>query len=163
MECNCFESESYTKDQVKEWMVKDFKTCAQYGELNGVMVALQNHDEFLFTSKEVIDILERVNSDWFGLVLDCGSLPSNDPYKEIENLAPYANYFFVKEHVKQKDSTKVSADLQRIAKIIQSSNYRGYVSFESLKEGDTKAIIKNMVSKKNIYGKVSMVNSNNFN
>ncbi|NJX13995.1 sugar phosphate isomerase/epimerase family protein [Tamlana crocina] len=139
-------SETYSKDDVKEWMVEDFKICAKYGELHGVIVGLQNHDEFLFTSEEVIDMLKRVNSDWFGLILDCGSLPSNDPYKEIENLAPYANYFFVKEHVKQKDSTKVPADLQRIAKIIQSSNYRGYVSFESLKEGNTKAIIKNMVS-----------------
>ncbi|XCF06476.1 sugar phosphate isomerase/epimerase family protein [Tamlana crocina] len=139
-------SETYSKDDVKEWMANNFKTCAKYGELHGVVVGLQNHDEFLFTSEEVIDMLKRVNSDWFGLILDCGSLPSNDPYKEIENLAPYANYFLVKEHVKQKDSTKVPADLQRIAKIIQSSNYRGYVSFESLKEGDTKAIIKNMVS-----------------
>lgn len=139
-------SETYSKDEVKEWMVDDFKTCAKYGELYGVIAGLQNHDEFLFTSEEVIDMLKRVNSDWFGLILDCGSLPSNDPYKEIENLSPYANYFFVKEHVKQKDSTKVSADLQRIANIIQSSNYRGYVSFESLEEGDTKAIIKNMLS-----------------
>ncbi|MFC2109971.1 sugar phosphate isomerase/epimerase family protein [Bacteroidota bacterium] len=139
-------SEAYSKDEVKEWMVDDLKTCAKYGELHGVIVGLQNHDEFLFTSEEVIDILKRVNSNWFGLILDCGSLPSSDPYKEIEKLAPYANYFFVKEHVKQKDSTKVSADLQHIAKIIQSSNFRGYVSFESLKEGDTKAIIKNMFS-----------------
>ncbi|RED50553.1 sugar phosphate isomerase/epimerase family protein [Seonamhaeicola aphaedonensis] len=139
-------SDTYSKEQVKEWMVNDFKTCAKYGELHGVMVGLQNHDEFLFTSEEVIDILKRVDSDWFGLILDCGSLPSNNPYQEIENLAPYTNYYFVKEHVKQKDSTKVQADLKRIAKIIQSSNYRGYVSFESLKEGDTKAIIKNMVS-----------------
>lgn len=139
-------SETYSKEEVKEWMVNDFKTCAKYGELHGVIAGLQNHDEFLFTSDEVIDILKRVNSDWFGLILDCGSLPSNDPYKEIENLSPYANYFFVKEHVKQKDSTKVPADLPRIANIIQSSNYRGYVSFESLKEGNTKAIIKNMLS-----------------
>ncbi|TWO32241.1 sugar phosphate isomerase/epimerase [Seonamhaeicola sediminis] len=139
-------SDTHSKDEIKEWMVKDFKTCAKYGEQNGVIVGLQNHDEFLFTSEEVIDVLKRVNSDWFGLILDCGSLPSNNPYKEIETLAPYANYYFVKEHVKQKDSTKVPADLKRIAQIIQSSNYGGYVSFESLKEGDTKAIIKSMVS-----------------
>ena len=137
-------NKTYSKQDVKQWMVNDFKTCAKYGELYGVIVGLQNHDEFLFTSDEVMDVIKKVNSDWFGLILDCGSLPSDDTYKEIENLAPYANYFFVKEHVKQKDSTKVPADLQRIARIIQSSNYRGYVSFESLKEGDTKEIIKDM-------------------
>ncbi|WP_248724328.1 sugar phosphate isomerase/epimerase [Seonamhaeicola sp. ML3] len=142
-------SKAYPKEDIKQWMIDDFKTCAKYGAENGVIVGLQNHDEFLFTSSEVIDVLERVNSEWFGLILDCGSLPSDDPYKEIENLAPYANYYFVKEHVKQKDSTKVPADLKRIAQIIQASNYRGYVSFESLKEGDTKAIIKSMVNEFN--------------
>ncbi|WP_438977558.1 sugar phosphate isomerase/epimerase family protein [Polaribacter sp.] len=139
-------NKAYSKQDVKQWMLNDFKTCAKYGELNGVIVGLQNHDEFLFTSDEIIDVLEKVNSDWFGLILDCGSLPSDDTYREIENLAPYANYYFVKEHIKQKDSTKVPADLKRIAKIIQSSNYRGYVSFESLKEGNTKEIIKDMFS-----------------
>jgi sugar phosphate isomerase/epimerase len=138
-------SEDFTKDQIKDWLVSEFKTCAEYGAENGVIVGLQNHDEFLFTSSEVIDILKRVNSDWFGLILDCGSLPSNDPYTEIEKLAPYANYYFVKEHVKTQDSTKIPADIERIASIIKNQNYKGYVSFESLADGDTKAIIKDML------------------
>ncbi|WP_298550266.1 sugar phosphate isomerase/epimerase family protein [uncultured Algibacter sp.] len=137
-------SENYTKDEIKEWLINDYKTCAKYGEEHGVIVGLQNHDEFLFTSDEIIDIIERVNSEWFGLVLDCGSLPSDSTYAEIEKLAPYANYWFVKEHVKTKDSTKVPANLKRIAKIIKDSNYQGYVSFESLSDGDPKEIIKDM-------------------
>ncbi|SEQ83052.1 Xylose isomerase-like TIM barrel [Hyunsoonleella jejuensis] len=138
-------SEEFTKEDIKEWLVEEYKICAQYGAENGVIVGLQNHDEFLFTSSEVIDILKRVNSDWFGLILDCGSLPSDDPYAEIEQLAPYANYYFVKEHVKTKNSTKVPADIKKIATIIKNQNYRGYVSFESLAEGDTKAILKDML------------------
>jgi sugar phosphate isomerase/epimerase len=140
-----YKNKNISKDTVKEWLVNEYKTCAQYGAENGVIVGLQNHDEFLFTSNEVIDILKRVNSDWFGLILDCGSLPSDNPYAEIEQLAPYANYYFVKEHVKTKDSTKVPADITRIATIIKNQNYRGYVSFESLAEGDTKAILKDML------------------
>lgn len=139
-------SDDFTKDEIKEWLVNDYKACAKYGEDNGVIVGLQNHDEFLFTSDEIIDIIKRVDSDWFGLVLDCGSLPSDNPYEEMEKLAPYANYWFVKEHVKTKDSTKVPADLKRIAKIIQDSNFQGYVSFESLQQGNTKEIIKEMFS-----------------
>lgn len=137
-------NQDFSKDEIKEWLVKEFKECAKYGEENGVIVGLQNHDEFLFTSDEIIDILERVNSEWFGLVLDCGSLPSDNPYEEIEKLASYANYWFVKEHVKSKDSVKIPADLNRIASIIKKQEYKGYVSFESLSEGDTKAIIKDM-------------------
>ena len=141
------DSEIFTKDEIKKWLVSEFKECAQYGKEYGVIVGLQNHDEFLFTSNEVIDILKRVDSEWFGLILDCGSLPSDDPYTEIEKLAPYANYYFVKEHVKTKDSTKIPADIKKIATIIKNQNYRGYVSFESLAEGDTKAIIKDMLNK----------------
>lgn len=145
-------SEDLTKDEIKERLVEDFKICAKYGEEQGVIVGLQNHDEFLFTSDEIIDILERVNSEWFGLVLDCGSLPSNNPYKEMEKLAPYANYWFVKEHVKTKDSIKVPADIAKIASVIKKSNYQGYVSFESLSEGDHKEIIKDMFATfKNAY------------
>jgi hypothetical protein len=40
----------------------------------------------------------------------------------------------------------VPADLKRIAKIIKNSNFQGYVSFESLQEGNTKEIIKDMFS-----------------
>lgn len=138
-------NETLTKPQIKDWLVDTFKRCAAYGEEHGVIAGLQNHDEFLFTSDEIIDILKRVDSEWFGLVLDCGSLPSKNPYDEIDKLMPYANYIFVKEHVKTEDSTKVPADLKRIAKIIKSHNYKGYVSFESLAEGDTKAILKDML------------------
>lgn len=136
--------ENFTKEEVKKWLVEEYKICANFGEQHGVIVGLQNHDEFLFTSDEIIDILNRVNSNWFGLILDCGSLPSSNPYEEIEKLAPYANYWFVKEHVKNEDSIKYPADLARIASIISNSNYRGYVSFESLSEGDPKEIIANM-------------------
>ena len=138
-------NQDFSKDDIKEWLVSEYKECAEYGSECGVIVGLQNHDEFLFTSNEVIDIIERVNSNWFGLVLDCGSLPSDDPYAEIEKLAPYANYYFVKEHVKTKDSTKIPADIEKIATIIKNQNYRGYVSFESLVEGDTKSILKEML------------------
>jgi len=139
-------SDAHTIDDIKEWLVEDFKTCAKYGEEHGVIVGLQNHDEFLFTSDEVIEVLNRVNSDWFGLVLDCGSLPVSNPYAEMEKLAPHANYWFVKEHVKTENSVKVPADIKRIAKIIKASNFQGYVSFESLTEGNTKEIIKDMFS-----------------
>jgi len=139
-------SDAHTIDDIKEWLVEDFKTCAKYGEEHGVIVGLQNHDEFLFTSDEVIEVLNRVNSDWFGLVLDCGSLPVSNPYAEMEKLAPHANYWFVKEHVKTENSVKVPADIKRIAQIIKASNFQGYVSFESLTEGNTKEIIKDMFS-----------------
>ena len=147
--------EGYTKNEVKEWLVEEFKTCATYGKEKGVIVGLQNHNEFLFQSEEVIDILKRVDSEWFGLILDIGSLHAENPYNEIEKLAPYANYWFVKEHV-FPNGTKTPVDMNKIARIIKDQGYQGYVSFESLSEGDPKQIISAMFNSfKTAYEKLS--------
>ena len=135
--------EGYTKDQVKEWLVEEFKTCASYGEEKGVIVGLQNHNEFLFESDEVIDMLKRVDSEWFGLILDIGSLHAEDPYAEIEKLASYANYWFIKEHV-FPNGNRTPVDMKKIAKTIKDQGYKGYVSFESLSDGDPKEIVSSL-------------------
>jgi sugar phosphate isomerase/epimerase len=135
--------DGFTKNEVKEWLVEEYKTCAGYGEETGVLVALQNHNEFLFHSEEIIDILKRVNSDWFGLILDIGSVHSGNSYAEIEKLAPHADYWFIKEYV-YPDGNKTPVDMKRIATILKNQGYQGYISFESLSEGDPKQIITSM-------------------
>ena len=136
----------YTKEQVKTWLVNAYKECAQHGEDVGVIAALQNHNEFLFTADEVIDIIKRVNSEWFGLILDISGLrTTNDPYTEAEKLAPYANYWFIKEHV-YHNQVKTPTNMMKMAAMVKRHNYRGYVSFESLSDGNPKTIIKNMLA-----------------
>lgn len=137
--------EDFSKDVVKDWLVEEFKSCSQYGAEHGVIVGLQNHNEFLFGSDEIIDIIKRVDSKWFGLILDVGSLHARDPYSEIEKLAPYANYWFVKEHV-HPNGIKTPVDMKRIAGIVKNQGYQGYISFESLSDGDTKQIITAMLT-----------------
>lgn len=138
--------DGYTKEQVKKWLVEEYRLCAQYGSETGVIAALQNHNEFLFTADEVIDIIERVNSEWFGLILDISGLrTTNDPYAEAEKLAPYANYWFIKEHVYHNQEKKPT-DMAKMAAMIKRHDFRGYVSFESLSDGDPKEIIKEMLA-----------------
>jgi len=135
--------DGFTRDEVKKWLVEEFNICAGYGEENGVVLGLQNHNEFLLNSDEIIDILKRVNSEWFGLILDIGSLSAADPYAEIEKLAPYANYWFIKEHV-SPNGIQTPVDMKKIVSIIQNQGYQGYISFESLSDGDPKQIISSM-------------------
>lgn len=138
--------EGFTRDEVKDWLIDEYKICAAYAEDNGVLLGLQNHNEFLFQSDEVIDILQRVDSEWFGLILDIGSLNTGNSYDEIERLAPYANYWFIKEHV-FPSGVKTNVDMKKIATIIKNQGYQGYVSFESLSEGDPKQIVSSMLNK----------------
>ncbi|NJB35098.1 sugar phosphate isomerase/epimerase family protein [Croceivirga sp. JEA036] len=138
--------EGYTKDQVKAWLVEEYKLCAQYGAEVGVIAALQNHNEFLFTADEVIDIVKRVDSEWFGLILDTACLRTTaDPYAEAEKLAPYANYWFIKEHV-YPNQEKTPTDMAKMAALIKKQGFQGYVSFESLSDGDPKVILKEMLA-----------------
>ena len=137
--------DGYSKEQVKAWLIEEYKLCAKYGEQTGVIVGLQNHNEFLFKADEVIEILEKVSSEWFGLILDISGLrTTNDPYAEAEKLAPYANYWFIKEHVYHNQEKK-RTDMSKMVSMIKRHDFRGYVSFESLSDGNPKEIIKEMV------------------
>jgi len=133
----------YSRDEVKKWMVSDFQECAKYAEEKGVIIAMQHHNDFLYEADEVIDILKRVDSDWFGLILDIGSLRRGDPYKEIQKLAPYANYWFIKELV-YVDGIAEPVNMKKIAAILKETSYTGYISFESLTDGDPKQIVTSM-------------------
>jgi sugar phosphate isomerase/epimerase len=135
--------EGYSRDEVKKWMVSDFQECAKYAEETGVITGMQHHNDFLYDADEVIDILKRVDSDWFGLILDIGSLRRGDPYKEIQKLAPYANYWFIKELV-YVDGIAEPVNMKKISKILKDVNYTGYISFESLTDGDPKQIVTSM-------------------
>ncbi|HDZ15496.1 hypothetical protein LCGC14_1420050 [marine sediment metagenome] len=135
--------EGYTREEVKQWMVSDFQDCAKNAEEVGVIAGLQPHNDFLYETDEVIDILKRVDSPWFGLVLDIESLRKGDPYKEIEKLAPYANYWLIKEMV-YVNNIPEPVNMKKIAKILKDINYTGYISFERLTDGEPKEIITSM-------------------
>lgn len=137
--------EGYSREEVKKWIVSDFQTSAKYAEKIGVMIGMQHHNDFLYEADEVIDILKRVNSEWFGLILDIGSLRRGDPYEEIKKLAPYANYWFIKELV-YVDGVAQAVNMKKIATLLKEVNYTGYISFESLTDGDPKDIVTSMVN-----------------
>ena len=136
----------YTFDQVLEWMIPAFKECAEYGKKHGVIVGLQHHDDFLKTAAETIRVVDMVNSDWFSVILDVGSLRQNDPYEEIEKLLPYAGNWQIKEHV-WYGQKKTPIDLPRIKQIIDKTGYRGFTPIEALGEGDPAVIVTAFLEK----------------
>jgi sugar phosphate isomerase/epimerase len=118
-------------NQVAEWMAADLRECAEYGKKFGVLIGVQNHGDMLKNSEEVIKIVEMVNSDWFGVIVDTGYFMTSDPYLDVEKVMPYAVNFQVKESPFGKEST-VRTDLPRLVKIVRDSGYRGYLPIETL-------------------------------
>src|SRR5580698_2795561 len=127
--------EGYTFEQAFQWMIPDFQECADYGKHHGVILGLQQHNDFLKTAAETIRVIEAINSPWFGDILDIGSLRTNDPYQEIEKLVPYAVSWQVKEKVGY-GTREVDTDLNQIKAIIDKVGYRGVLPFEALGSGD---------------------------
>jgi sugar phosphate isomerase/epimerase len=136
----------HTFEEAQEWMVADFKECAAFGKEHGVVIALQQHNDFLKTAAETIGVIDAVGSDWFACILDIGSLRSGDPYAEIEKLVPYAVSWQIKENV-GRDGKEEATDLAKIKAIIDRSGYRGYVPFEALGGGDPQVKVAGFLEK----------------
>ncbi|MCW8924941.1 MAG: sugar phosphate isomerase/epimerase [Xanthomonadales bacterium] len=134
-------AEGHPRDEVKSWIIAAMQECADFAREHGVMIAYQNHDDYVVTTSDILDLLTGVHSDWFGLMLDIGSLPVPDPYAEIEKLIPYAITWQIKSHVKTGNGTEPT-DFARLMKIIKTHGYRGYLPIEALGPGDPYAKVR---------------------
>lgn len=125
-----------TRPEAVNILVSSLNECVAFGKAHGVVVAIQNHHDFVKTADETLEILQRVNSEWFGLILDIGSF-RNNPYQEIAQTIPFAVNWQLKENLYVQGKEQ-KTDLDRLMKIIQGSGYRGYIPLETLGEGDPK-------------------------
>jgi sugar phosphate isomerase/epimerase len=130
----------YSFDQVLEWMIPAFKECAEYGKQHGVIVGLQHHDDFLKTAEQTIRVVKAVNSEWFSVILDVGSVRQGDPYEEIEKLVPYACTWQIKEDVWYGEK-RTPIDLPRVKGIIEKVGFRGFLPIEALGQGDPAVVV----------------------
>ncbi len=130
----------FSREIVEGWIVEAINLCVAYGKEKGVIVAVQNHNDFIKTSQQMISILDKVNSDWFGLVLDTGSFVTEEPYSEIEKTTSYAVNWQIKEQLNYGGKIE-KMDLEKLCRIIHASNYRGYLPIETLSPGDPFQIV----------------------
>lgn len=136
----------YTWNQQAAWIIGDVKACVEHGKKFGVIVAVQNHNDFIKTADQTIHFMQQVNSEWFGLVLDTGSFVTNEPYSEIAKTTPYAVNWQVKEKLNYNGRSD-DMDLDKLCRIIVDSSYRGYLPIETLSPGDAFQIVPPFLKK----------------
>lgn len=122
--------EGYTWDEAAKWLAEALSICTYHGERHGVVIGVQNHGDMLKSADEVIKILNMVNSEWLGTIVDTGFFLTNDPYKDIERVMPYAVNWQVKKLLSDRKGPEI--DMKKLVKIIMASDYRGYVPVETL-------------------------------
>ena len=114
----------------------------KYAAQKGVFLALENHGGITATPKQMLGIIEQIDeSPWFGVNFDSGNFATDDPYRDLEKIAPYAVNAQIKVNVKQA-GVKTPADIKRTVKILKDAGYRGYVVLEYEEENPMKEIPK---------------------
>ena len=138
----------YSRNQVFEWMTKDLKTCCDFAKQYGVIIAIQNHNDFIKTAADVDRIFEMVDSEWLGLNLDIGSYRQHDPFEEIQKNIKYAVTWQIKENM-WMDGKETPTDFKKLFQIIKDNGYRGYLPLETLGEGDPYQKVPTLLEKVN--------------
>lgn len=135
-------SQNHAWNDIATWASEAIRECADYGREHGVVLEIQNHDNFLKTADDVHKFLALVNHEWVGLMLDIGSYRTPDPYVDIEETIQYAISWQLKEDV-YFGQKKTYVDLPRLKKIIAASDYKGFIPVETLRKGDPNVNIRN--------------------
>lgn len=104
--------------------------CLKYAARRGVFLALENHGGITATPAQMLKIIEAVKpSPWFGVNFDSGNFVTDDPYRDLALIAPYAVNAQIKVAIKP-NGKKELADFARIVEILNAANYRGYLALE---------------------------------
>ena len=110
--------------------VAGINSSLEYAAKKGVLLALENHGGVTATPAQMLKIIEQVDdSPWFGVNFDSGNFRTDDPYRDLEIIAPLAVNAQIKVAM-HADGGKKPADLKRIVKILKDAGYRGYVTLE---------------------------------
>lgn len=118
------------------WMIACYKELLPYAEEYGVKIGIQNHGEMLQTAEQCLYILERLDSEWAGIIVDTGNFLTDDPYKDIAAMVPYAVNWQVKEFTDGYGGSS-RIDYEKFVRILKEGNYKGYLPVETLKvKGD---------------------------
>lgn len=141
-------------------LVRGYKSVTAYAKTKGIRTCIENHGFFAQDSGRVEAIINGVNDENFGALVDIGNFlcVDEDPAKAVGNLAPYAFHVHCKDfHVKQGNQFipaegffmtrggnylrgaiigHGNVPVEQCLEILRSSGYDGYftVEFEGMED-----------------------------
>lgn len=119
------------RKKITERILQAMQPCLEQAAAHGVILGIQNHNDFLRTANECKELIAALNSQWVGLVLDTGNFIASDPYAEIQQAIPLAVNWQLKEKL-LVNHVQTPMDLEKLAHIINTSTYKGTIPIETL-------------------------------
>ncbi len=118
-------------EEPAQWMIDCYKELLPMAEQYGVKIGIQNHGEMLQTAEQCLYVIKAVDSEWAGIIVDTGNFKTEDPYRDIAAVVPYAVNWQVKESplgIGGEERT----DFAKLIRIIREGGYKGYLPVETL-------------------------------
>jgi sugar phosphate isomerase/epimerase len=123
-----------SRDAVETWMADALRECAEHAKKAGVMIAVQNHGDFISTGAQHLSLLKRVDHECCAALVDTGKYMTPDPYADIAMMVPYAVNWQIKETT-QSSTKSPRTDFKKLVAVIRDGGYRGYLPIETLAMG----------------------------
>jgi len=128
----------YTEEDGFKWCMDGIRQCLVKAEECGVILALENHWGLARTPEGLLRIINAIPSPWLGVLMDTGNF-LEDPYEKLKEIAPKTVFVQAKTYLGGGEWYTLDLDYKRIARMLSSVNYTGYVSleFEGKENADT--------------------------
>jgi sugar phosphate isomerase/epimerase len=119
-----------SEEKARTRCVAAIQEACDHAAKYGIYLALENHGGITATPEQLLTLVKAVKHDWFGVNLDTGNFHTDDPYSDLEKIAPYAVTVQIKTEIQRRGMKKEDADLKRIIDLLRAARYRGYVALE---------------------------------
>ncbi|MBM3933509.1 MAG: sugar phosphate isomerase/epimerase [SAR202 cluster bacterium] len=144
------------RDALFTALANAFREICEYGADKGVVVALQNHNNrnLAADAEGVLRILREVDHPNMAYIMDTGQWknfygssgtpnPTDDGYKYMEQVMPYACYVRTKFY-EVASGVEKRLDYERIMPILKKNKFNGSISivYEGAEPGDRVEIIR---------------------
>ncbi len=144
--------EGYSDEDGFKWVIDCLEQCLERAEKCGVVMGLENHWGLGRTAEGVLRIINDINSPWLQATMDTGNFFERR-YEQLEMMAPKTVFVQAKTYHGGGTWYTLEMDYDRVAKICQQANYRGYVSLEFEGKEDYKtAIPKSLATLRSSFG-----------
>ena len=142
----------YTEDDGFKWCIDCIEQCLPKAAECGVLLALENHWGLTGTPQGLLRIANAVPSPWLGVLMDTGNF-LEDPYDKLQLVAPKTVFVQAKTYPGGGEWYTLDLDYPRIARILSTVNYSGYVSLEMEgKEDPDTAVPKSIAILRGAFG-----------
>lgn len=121
--------EGYTEEDAIEWVVDAVYNCLDKAEDLGVILGLENHWGLTTRAETMLEIVKRIKSKWFGVIMDTGNFV-HDTYRELEMIAPFTVMVHAKTYFGGGEWYTLELDYNRIFRILEKHHFKGWISLE---------------------------------